>query len=130
MAALAPVAPEPPEPLPDPAATSVAALGWMQGFPPPADKLVTFDDPEGSVFPRTRWGYSHVRETVPTANVWRGGGPPSPLPATARELGGIAFCSSEGEPMDFARMLERTYADGILVLHRGQVVYERYFGAL
>ena len=27
-------------------------------------------------------------------------------------------------------MLERTYTDGILVLHKGQIVYERYFGAL
>lgn len=27
-------------------------------------------------------------------------------------------------------MLALTYTDGILVMHRGQVVYERYFGAL
>jgi CubicO group peptidase (beta-lactamase class C family) len=130
MAAPAPEAPETPEPLPDPAATSVAALGWMQGFPPPPDKLVTFDDPAGSAYPRTRWAYSHVRETVPTANVWRGAGPPSPLPAAARELGAIAFRAADGEPMTFAGMLERTYADGILVLHRGRVVQEQYFGAL
>ena len=27
-------------------------------------------------------------------------------------------------------MLEETYADGIAVLHRGRLIYERYFGAL
>ncbi|MGY2805786.1 CubicO group peptidase (beta-lactamase class C family) [Bradyrhizobium sp. USDA 4506] len=32
--------------------------------------------------------------------------------------------------MTFARMLEETYADGIAVLHRGKLIYERYFGAL
>lgn len=26
-------------------------------------------------------------------------------------------------------MLTRTYTDGILVLHQGRVVYEKYFGA-
>ena len=59
-----------PAALPDPAATSVDAMGWMKGFPPPPDKLITFDNPAGGVFPRTRWSFSHVRETVPTANVW------------------------------------------------------------
>ena len=32
--------------------------------------------------------------------------------------------------MTFARMLEETYTDGIAVLHRGKLIYERYFGAL
>lgn len=70
-----------PAALPDPAATSVDALGWMKGFPPTPDKLITFDNPAGGVFPRTRWSFSHVRETVPTANVWRGAGAASPLPS-------------------------------------------------
>ena len=38
--------------LPDPASTSVQAMGWMQGFPPAADKLITFDNPLGNTFPR------------------------------------------------------------------------------
>ena len=32
--------------------------------------------------------------------------------------------------MTFAKMLEETYTDGIAVLHRGKLIYERYFGAL
>ena len=117
---------------PDPAATSVEAMGWMKGFPPPPDRLITFDDPAGGVFPRTRWSFSHVRETVPTANVWRGSGAPSPLPAAPRsDLEAVTFkpLGSE-ETLSFGQMIPRTYTDGILVLHRGRVVYEKYFGAL
>ena len=120
----------PPPALPDPAATSVEALGWMQGFPPPPEKLVTFDNPMSGAFPRNRWTFSHVRETVPTANVWRGSGAAAPLPTAPRDLDGIAFQSLGGETLNFGQMLTRTYTDGVLVLHRGSVVYEKYAGAL
>ncbi len=32
--------------------------------------------------------------------------------------------------MTFAQMLQETYTDGIAVLHKGKLIYERYFGAL
>ena len=32
--------------------------------------------------------------------------------------------------MTWAQSLDANYTDGILVLHRGRIVYERYFGAL
>lgn len=120
----------PPPALPDPATTTVDAMGWMQGFPPPPDKLITFDNPAGGVYPRTRWSFSHVRETVPTRNVWRGGGQPSPLAAAPRDLDGLPFKTLGGVDMTFGQMITGTYTDGILVLHRGRVVYEKYFGAL
>ena len=115
---------------PNPKTTSVDAMGWMQGFPPAADKQITFDNPVGGVYPRTRWSYSHIRETVPTANVWRGNQAPSKLPVALRNLDNLSFQSLQGETLSFDQMLERTYTDGILVLHKGQIVYERYFGAL
>lgn len=127
-------APAAPAALPDPAATSVDALGWMRGFPPLPDKQITFENPAGNAFPRNRWTFSHVREVVPTANVWRGSGAASPLPAamgvTPEQIEGIRFKSLSGEDSTVAQMIANTYTDGILVLHRGQVVYEKYFGAL
>ena len=36
----------------------------------------------------------------------------------------------DGRPMTFERMLKETYTDGMAVLHRGKLIYERYFGAL
>ncbi len=127
-------APAAPAALPDPATTSVDALGWMRGFPPPPDKQITFENPAGNAFPRNRWTFSHVREVVPTANVWRGSGAASPLPAatgvTPEQIEGIRFKSLSGEDSTVAQMIANTYTDGFLVLHRGQVVYEKYFGAL
>ena len=122
-----------PAALPDPAATSVDAMGWMKGFPPPPDKLITFDNPAGGVFPRTRWSFSHVRETVPTANVWRGAGAASPLPSGTSpvQIEAVTFKPLGGDQtLNFAQMISGTYTDGILVMHRGKVVYEKYFGAL
>lgn len=121
-----------PAALPDPQATSVEALGWMQGFPPPPDKLITFDNPAGGAYPRTRWSFSHIRETVPTANVWRGSGAAGPLPAAPRpELEDVRFKPlGSDRTMSFGQMIPATYTDGILVMHRGRVVYEKYFGAL
>ena len=82
----------PPPALPDPATTTVDALGWMQGFPPPPDKLITFDNPAGSVYPRTRWTFSHVRETVPTRNV--------------SVLAGCARCAFPGSCARYAQQVD------------------------
>ncbi|MGN6262875.1 MAG: serine hydrolase domain-containing protein [Ralstonia sp.] len=104
-------------------------MGWMQGFPPPPDRIIRFDL-AGNMFPRTRYGYSHVREFVPTRVVWHGDGPVSKLPRAERDIGGVLFTDPNGTRRTFAEALKLTYTDGILVMHKGKVVYERYFGAL
>jgi CubicO group peptidase (beta-lactamase class C family) len=110
--------------------TDPETLGWMQGFPPPSDKLITFHNGSFRSFPELRWAWSNIRQLVPTVNVWRGAGPASVLPREAHDIGASASVTMDGRPMTFARMLEETYADGIAVLHRGKLIYERYFGAL
>ena len=112
------------------AETDPQALGWMQGFPPPPDKTIIFQDGSFRSFPELRWAWSNIRQLVPTVNVWRGAGPASVLPREEHDIGPSASVTMDGRPMTFARMLEETYADGIAVLHRGKLIYERYFGAL
>ncbi|WP_213286007.1 serine hydrolase [Bradyrhizobium sp. sGM-13] len=112
------------------AETDPQTLGWMQGFPPPADKTISFHDGSSRSFPELRWAWSNIRQLVPTVNVWRGAGPTSVLPREEHDIGASASVTMDGRPMTFARMLEETYADGIAVLHRGKLIYERYFGAL
>jgi CubicO group peptidase (beta-lactamase class C family) len=115
---------------PTAAETDPQTLGWMQGFPPPRDKTITFQNGSFRSFPELRWAWSNIRQLVPTVNVWRGAGPASVLPREEHDIGASASVTMDGRPMTFSRMLEETYADGIAVLHRGKLIYERYFGAL
>jgi CubicO group peptidase (beta-lactamase class C family) len=116
--------------IPTAAETDPETLGWMQGFPPPPDKLITFHNGSFRSFPELRWAWSNIRQLVPTVNVWRGAGPASVLPRAEQDIGASASVTMDGRPMTFERMLGETYADGIAVLHRGKLIYERYFGAL
>lgn len=102
----------------------------MQGFPPAPDKTIRFDNGSFYRFPAWRWSFSNIRELVPTKNVWRGDGPVVPLPRAERNLDGVPFTGMTGKPMTWGQCLARNYTDGILVMHKGKVVYEKYFGVL
>lgn len=107
-------------------------MGWMVGSPPPPDRLIRFADGSFARFPRTRWSYSHTRELMPTRVVARGEAPVAVLPAAPRpDLDAVTFVPLGGAaPMTWAESLLANFTDGIAVLHRGRLVYERYFGAL
>lgn len=115
-------------------ASDPQVLGWMYGLPPAADKVVTFASDRTLEFPEIRWTASHMRELVPTVCVRRGGGVISPLPesqgAVASSIETLEFTDMSGRRVRFEDALHDSYTDGILVMHRGCVVYERYFGAL
>ena len=122
---------------PSPAPLSAAAsdpnvMGWMQGSPPPPDKQVRFDDESMYTFPKLRWAQSNIRRLVPTTNVRCGDDPVCLLPRADRaDIDSVTFTPIGGsEPMTWAQSLDANYTDGIVVLHRGRIVYERYFGAL
>jgi CubicO group peptidase (beta-lactamase class C family) len=109
-------------------------LGWMQGAPPPPAKRIRFEDDRFMEFPQIRWSLSHMRELLPTAPVWRGSGAPSELGAVSgvgeSSIDSLKFEDLHGRTCSWTQSLEDTYTDGILILHRGRRIYERYFGAL
>lgn len=119
---------------PDGSASDPNVLGLMQGSPPPVAKRIRFEDDRYLEFPQIRWSLSHMRELVPTAAVWRGSGPASPLgaatPGSEASIDALAFEDLRGVRHTWAESLAQTYTDGIVVLHRGARLYERYFGAL
>ena len=116
----------------DPRTTDPIALRWMTGSPPPAEKIIRGSDGSTYRFPQWRWSFSHWRELVPTVEVSRGSGAVSQLPRAERaDLDAVTFTPlGGGAPMTWADSLVANYTDGIVVLHRGRIVYERYFGAL
>ncbi len=114
---------------PSAAESDPAQLGWMVGSPPPADKTIRFGDGSFYQFPQLRWSFSHTAQLVPTAQVSRGAGPVAMLPRAEREdIDAIAFTTLDGKSMTWQQSLAANYTDGIVVLHRGKIVYERYLG--
>lgn len=114
-------------------------MGWMQGFPPPPDKLITQPDSNYFSFPKLRWSVCHLREFLPTEEISRGTGAPVPLdylsPAAftdmARHIDALTFKPQKSDkPMTWEASLAANYTDGVLIIHKGRVVYERYFGCL
>jgi monomeric phenylalanine-4-hydroxylase len=109
-------------------------LGWMEGAPPPPDKRIRFQDDRFLGFPEIRWALSHMRELCPTVNVWRGATCATDLgvpdPATVAAIDAVSFEDTTGRTRTFGESHHDVYTDGIAILHRGRLVYERYFGAL
>jgi CubicO group peptidase (beta-lactamase class C family) len=98
--------------------------GIMQGFPPPPDKRPSLDN--WDLPPFNRWSFQHVRELLPTAPVRRGAQVRG-LPRAEQSLDELTVAGLDGVPTPLAALLRQTYTDGFLVLHRGRVVYERFF---
>ena len=121
----------PPAPL-DARASDPVALGWMTGTPPSPDKIIRFDDGSWLQFPQLRWSFSNIRQLMPTRAVDRGSGPAAPLPRAERAgIDQVTFQPfGRAGTMTWAQSLDANYTDGILILHRGRIVYERYFGVL
>jgi CubicO group peptidase (beta-lactamase class C family) len=118
------------QPATDAAATDPVKLGLMQGSPVPPAKQVRADDGSSSKFPNTRWAFSNLQALAPTQVIARSG-PVSPLPAAFRtDLDAVPFTTLDGAKSTWGAAFDLNFTDGIIVLHKGRVVYERYAGAL
>ena len=107
-------------------------LGWMEGAPPADDKIIRFSDGDYFNVPKMRWTVCNFRQLMPTVGVSRGLGAPIPLERKIdTTIGAVTFTPlGKTEPMTWADAFSANYTDGIVVLHNGAVVYERYAGCL
>ena len=114
-------------------------MGWMQGFPPPPDKIIMQPESDYFSFPRLRWSVCHIRQLLPTVEISRGIGAPVPLDyvdvlafANRRAaIDAVTFTPIGADrTMTWRESLDANYTDGIIILHDNRVVYERYFGCL
>ena len=107
-------------------------MGWMQGFPPSADKTIRFTDPDFFTFPKLRWTVCHFRQLMPNVGVSKGSAGARPLPlALDPGLDSVRFTPLGADTtMTWDQVFAANYTDGIIVLHHGRVVYERYDGCL
>ncbi|NNL10981.1 MAG: serine hydrolase, partial [Pseudomonadales bacterium] len=111
-------------------ATDPAKMGWMQGSPPPENRIIRFADGSYFRFPATRWSFSNFRRLMPTINVSRGLNATATLSQALRDdIDDIRFTPGDtSTSMRWSDSLLENYTDAVLILHQGKVVYERYFG--
>ncbi|MDE2159837.1 MAG: serine hydrolase [Burkholderiales bacterium] len=101
-------------------------VGVMVGFPPAPENQVTLRNYATPRF--MRWTLAHMSSVFNTERVSRGSGMPTALPqgqpldVDAIEVGW------QGRQIPMTEAYRILGADALLVMHRGQVVFERYFG--
>ena len=75
--------------------------------------------------PFNRWGFQHVRELIPTADIPNDRHRVHELPAEKRNLD-VRIEPDAGEPLTFERFLAETDTDGLVILRGGRMVAEHY----
>ncbi len=107
-------------------------MGWMQGFPPPADRVVSAVDGSFFRFPALRYSVCHMRQFMPTTPVKAAEGKKHNFKEKIDPgIDRVTFMPTNGtQIMTWQESLAKNYTDGILILHKGKIVYERYFGEL
>lgn len=117
-------------------ATTSAAAQELPAAQRPTTAVTRGNAIEGSFFSPEMLPYSvcNMREFLPTTNVPRGN-KVYPKPFRERllsdQIEALTFTpTGESEPISWAEGLRRNHVDGIIILHRGVVVYEEYFGHL
>ncbi|MBL0089652.1 MAG: serine hydrolase [Ideonella sp.] len=110
-----------------PAITDVPSeVGVMVGSPPLPENQVNLRNYASPRF--MRWTLAHMSSVFHTERVSRGSGKPTDLPAGKPLDIDALRVDWQGQPTAMAQAFRILGADAFLVLHRGQVVFERYFG--
>jgi len=107
-------------------------MGWMQGFPPPADKIINAIDGSFFQFPALRYSVCHMNQFLPTTSVLAAqNNHYTFVSAIDNNIDSITFLPwKSNKKMTWKESLDINYTDGIIILHKGKIIYERYFGAL
>lgn len=99
----------------------------MQGFPPPPEYQVHVGN--WQAWPQKIWSFQHVDELFPTRRIRRGSAC-RPWSYNLRPLDHLRV-DLPGEPtLSWSEMLSHTHTDAWVVVHRDQIIDERYFNGM
>jgi CubicO group peptidase (beta-lactamase class C family) len=77
------------------------------------------------------WTFQHVADFLPTAVISRGSGPVAELGSAPTELSDIAlYDKTNGRRTTVGDVMAATATDGWIVIHRGKVLAEQYYGGM
>lgn len=96
----------------------------MQGFPPSPEGQVTLANWRTAPF--NSWAFHHVREIVPAADIPNDAERVRPLAEAPLTLDDVELEGLGGRRIGFRQFLADSSTDGIVVLHRGRIVFEHY----
>lgn len=108
--------------------TNPVFMQWMKGFPPPAEKTLHAADGSYFKFPALRYSVNHMQEfsltrtvSAPKKNLYK------VKTKYDAEIDSIKFkpWNSDTE-MTFEQSLDANYTDGIIIMHKGKIIYEKY----
>ncbi|NQZ42838.1 MAG: serine hydrolase [Flavobacteriaceae bacterium] len=116
----------------DAKASDPTLMGWMQGFPPNSDRIALAEDGSFFTFPALRYSVCHMRQFLPTIEVAAAQSDRYEFSVDFdSHIDSLSFTPLNGTGrMGWTESLATNYTDGLLILHRGTIVYEKYFGAL
>ena len=80
--------------------------------------------------PWNQWSFQHIREILPPGEVWRGTGAIWDYDGKEPGLDPLSFTNRLGVEATILDWLTDNFADGITVIHRGRLCYERYFNEM
>lgn len=98
----------------------------MNSFPPAPDAQVTLAN--WRTHPFNRWAFHHVSEIVPSAIIRNDPEKVRRLPVG--EPIEMPDCTWSGETLDFEAFARRCELDALVVLHRGNAIFEHYRGPM
>jgi CubicO group peptidase (beta-lactamase class C family) len=76
--------------------------------------------------PFNRWAFHHVRELVPSADIPNDPRAVRALPAAPLDFQALRIDPDSGEAMGMEAFLRETDTDGMAIVRRGRLVFERY----
>lgn len=80
--------------------------------------------------PYNREAFARVRELIPTARIHNRTGVVRQLAERPVALDDVPVTRADGTPTTFADHLGSSYCDAICIVHGGEIVFERYLGAM
>jgi CubicO group peptidase (beta-lactamase class C family) len=96
----------------------------MQGFPPAPEAQVTLENWRNPPF--SRWAFQHVRELLPSADITNDPVNVRQLLSNPIDMSGLRIDAGRKAPLSLDAFLTETRTDGIVILHGGRIVFERY----